>query len=553
VKQTATASPEDPGFTPKIAEAERAEFRAQDHTQAAALYREAIALARTDTDRAAARIALARVLARSGDKPEAARIYRELLNLPSPLVDDQGHSFASSAAYGLTQLHIGEKEALDRVARDLEPGTPLTPSQAVRLRLVLDALQMSGNTAIRATAAAVAMERLAPRMQDFDRAAEVQESYRNLRVTTDAWRPLVTGSELWWIGKASTGASSRPLVLAVRVEEVRKSVEADWLLRQLGPSFQITFGGDGDPLGEALPGMRVSLGSEPPDPVAAAPDGPRSFYGISLFLVVILTFLGAFFLWRDTRRESRIAELRSQFVSSVSHELKTPLTSIRMFAESLQMDDEEGSGDPKERAEYLDTIVCETERLTRLLNNVLDFSRIERGQKNYRMESADLSSVVGAAVRTMRFPLAEQGFDLQVDLSEDIPPVSVDRDAIEQAVLNLLSNAMKYSGNSREIGLRLFRQNGSVLIQVSDHGVGIPAGEQLRIFEKFYRVSSKENRAISGTGLGLALVAHIVRAHEGRVEVESEPGQGSTFTIRLPLHVEEGSTGGSERPVGVHA
>jgi signal transduction histidine kinase len=237
-------------------------------------------------------------------------------------------------------------------------------------------------------------------------------------------------------------------------------------------------------------------------------------------------------MWRDTRRETRMAELRSQFVASVSHELKTPLTGIRMFAETLQM---RGMSDPELHGEYLETIVNETERLTRLLNNVLDFSKIERGQKNYHMQTAALAGVLGDVARTMRFPLAEQGFDLRMDVAADIPPMRIDRDAVEQAVLNLVSNAMKYSGESRVIDLRLFSENGSAKIQVKDRGLGIPAEEQKRIFEKFYRVPTPENRAISGTGLGLSLVAHIAEAHGGRVELESAVGQGSTFTIILPL------------------
>jgi signal transduction histidine kinase len=224
--------------------------------------------------------------------------------------------------------------------------------------------------------------------------------------------------------------------------------------------------------------------------------------------------------------------MRSQFVSSVSHELKTPLTAIRMFAETLQM---RAGADPKIQAEYLETIVNETERLTRLLNNVLDFSRIERGQKSYHMEPALLADVVHSAARTMRFPLTEQGFNFRVDVCGGLPPIRLDRDAIEQAILNLLSNAMKYSGQSRDIDLRLCAQNGSVLIQVEDRGIGIPADERERIFERFYRVPTAENRAISGTGLGLALVVHIAQAHGGRVEVESNPGAGSTFSVRLPL------------------
>jgi signal transduction histidine kinase len=231
-----------------------------------------------------------------------------------------------------------------------------------------------------------------------------------------------------------------------------------------------------------------------------------------------------------------MTELRSQFVSSVSHELKTPLTGIRMLAETLQMP---GVADSQTQSEYLNTIVSETERLTRLLNNVLDFSKIERGQKNYHMEIGSISDVLHSVARTMRFPLVEQGFDLQMEISDDVPPISFDRDAIEQAVLNLLSNAMKYSGDSHGIALRLSAENKSARIDVVDRGIGIPPEECKRIFEKFYRVQTPENRAISGTGLGLALVAHVVDAHGGSVEVQSVVGQGSTFTIRLPIQPRE--------------
>jgi signal transduction histidine kinase len=508
-------------------------------------YREALVSASEESQRAAVSLPLANALARSGAHADALRVYRELLNLPSTLTDDQGLSFTSYASLRLSESHEAEAEVLARVKRDLERTVPTSPTQAYRVRSIFETLQKSNNPEIRAASAAAAAQ-LAVRVKDLEEAAEVQENFQSLRVTPGAWQ-LYAGNALWWIGKAPTGASTRPLILAVRIDEIRKAVETERHARSPEPSFRIVTNNDSsEPLGESLPGVRVAFGPEPAEAAATAPVAARSFYGLSLFLVVMLTFVGAFFLWSDTRRESRLAELRSQFVASVSHELKTPLTSIRMFAESLQMDDETGTGDPKERAEYLDTIVCESERLTRLLNNVLDFSRIERGQKNYHLESEELPSVVGAAVRTMRFPLAEQGFDLHVDLCEDLPPLKVDRDAIEQAILNLMNNAMKYSGKSREIGLRLCRQNGNALIQISDYGIGIPAGEQRRIFEKFYRVPSKENRAISGTGLGLALVAHIAEAHGGTVDVDSTPGKGSTFSIRLPLI----SVGPTVRPAG---
>jgi len=232
------------------------------------------------------------------------------------------------------------------------------------------------------------------------------------------------------------------------------------------------------------------------------------------------------------RRELHLAELRSQFVSSVTHELKTPLTAIRMFAETLLMG---RTTDQRLQAEYLQTIVNESERLTRLLNNVLDFAKIEQGKKTYRLEPASLADVVGAAARAMDYPLAQQGFALRVQVDEGLPPVRADADALQQAILNLLTNAMKYSGESREIDLRLRRENGDALIEVTDRGVGIAVEEQERIFEKFYRAPTPENGLIPGAGLGLALAEHIAAAHGGRVAVRSAPGQGSTFTIRLPL------------------
>jgi signal transduction histidine kinase len=322
--------------------------------------------------------------------------------------------------------------------------------------------------------------------------------------------------------------------VAVRGKDIFEAIEAQHA--RSGADLRIVSGSvAGEPLGDSLPGLRLSFAGPQ---AASSPPGFSQFYLAALILVLGLTFVGGYLVWRDTRRELRMSDLRSQFVANVSHELKTPLTSIRMFAEALQI---KGLADEKKHDQYLDTIVNESERLTRLLNNVLDFSRIERGQKSYRKEPVSLAEVVNDAARTMKYPLARQGFELQLDVSGDLPAIHVDRDAVEQAILNLLTNAMKYSGNSREIGLRLARRNGTAVIQVSDHGIGIPESEQSLIFEKFYRVPGVENEAISGTGLGLALVSHIAAAHGGTASVESVPGTGSTFSLILPLNEENGN------------
>jgi two-component system phosphate regulon sensor histidine kinase PhoR len=251
--------------------------------------------------------------------------------------------------------------------------------------------------------------------------------------------------------------------------------------------------------------------------------------------VIIFALLGGYLLWRDVRRDLDLAEIRSQFAASVSHELKTPLTAIRMFAETVRLG---RIKDETTRAEYLDTIINESERLSRLLNNVLDISRIEQGRKLYQPRLQALAPILQTAARTMDYPLRQQGFSLRVEIEDGLPEVCVDADALEQALLNLIGNAIKYSGTSREIGLELVREGPWALVRVIDRGVGIPPGDRQRIFEKFYRLPSPENRQVPGTGLGLALVAHFVQEHGGRVEVDGAPGCGSTFSIYLRLEAE---------------
>jgi signal transduction histidine kinase len=166
--------------------------------------------------------------------------------------------------------------------------------------------------------------------------------------------------------------------------------------------------------------------------------------------------------------------------------------------------------DEQTRSEYLATIMNESERLTRLVDNVLDFSKIEQGKKVYHMRPTVLTDVVRSAARAMHYPLAQAGFALQVSMDDQLPAVEADADALQQAILNLLSNAMKYSGPASQIDLRLSRVDSQAVIEVTDRGIGIPPEEQPRVFEKFYRVRSPQTDAVGGTGLGLTLVKHIV-------------------------------------------
>jgi signal transduction histidine kinase len=241
---------------------------------------------------------------------------------------------------------------------------------------------------------------------------------------------------------------------------------------------------------------------------------------------------GSYLFWRDVRRDLETAEMRSQFVASVSHELKTPLAAIRMFAETLQMG---RLRDPEKREEYLETIVNESRRLDRLLANVLDFSKIEQGKQNFRFAKTSFAAILDTAARAMDYPLRQRGFNLRLRFEDGIPDIQADADAVLQAVLNLLDNAMKYSGDAREIDLILEREGQAAAIRVMDRGVGIPESEQRRIFKKFYRLSDPRNAGVTGAGLGLSLAAQIAKAHGGRIDVRSRPGEGSVFSILLPL------------------
>lgn len=264
-----------------------------------------------------------------------------------------------------------------------------------------------------------------------------------------------------------------------------------------------------------------------------------SLWLISLLLLSIL--LGAYIFIRRARREAYLSQMKSTFVSNVSHELRTPLASIKMLAELLEMQlagqSVTASENFKARAEnYLGIIRRECSRLGRLIENVLDFSKIERGIKQYSFEYEDPAAVVRMAVDSFRPHAEEQGFTLALDIAEPLPELRLDADAISQVILNLLSNAVKYSDAVKDIRVRAYQRNTNVVIDVSDHGIGIAAAELSKVFEDFYRADQRLNsQKQGGMGLGLTLARQIVRAHGGEISVRSEEGQGSTFTFTLPI------------------
>jgi signal transduction histidine kinase len=256
------------------------------------------------------------------------------------------------------------------------------------------------------------------------------------------------------------------------------------------------------------------------------------FHYTVLAALCVLMVGGIWLTYRNVSREMNLARLKSDFVANVSHELRTPLALIRLYAETLEL----GRLTAKEKyQEYFRIIREESERLTALINNILDFSRIEAGRKEYEFKETNLADLVRSTLDSYRFQIEQNGFAFEENISSDVPPVIVDREAIARSLLNLVNNALKYSKDQKYIGVSLYRANSRVNLEVRDHGIGIAANEQEKIFEKFYRCGDPLVHNIKGSGLGLSLVRHIARAHGGEVLVESTLEKGSKFTIALPL------------------
>ena len=273
--------------------------------------------------------------------------------------------------------------------------------------------------------------------------------------------------------------------------------------------------------------LRVAQ-KDPPNPV----DRKALFDSILIGCAVVVIVGGLAVLGFGIRRERRLSDLKSEFISNVSHELKTPLSIISMFGEMLANG---RTKNPEQAHEYAEIIWRESVRLGRLIDNVLDFAKIERGMGVYEFaDDADVGEVVDRAVELSGRRVAAADMTLEVELEPDLPRVRLDGNAFTLAVLNLIDNAIKYAVDGKKIALSLKQQADRVVLAVRDWGPGIDPEEQDRIFERFYRAKAVRLKPIRGSGIGLALVQHIARAHGGDVEVASTP-EGSTFSIWLPV------------------
>jgi signal transduction histidine kinase len=503
-------------------EAESREFRQHDPAAAVAAYRRLLEMARSPWEQCSARLWLGRSYLKAGMTADAERIDRAALQACGDVSDADGVPLGVYAAERLLANGKSDEAVTDFLLRRARAPQWRSPNEAFILQALLRRSSSS--------AAAEALRTLAVEIRNAEQISTlVQDMHDRLGVLQRASRSgpgdlawMGYGDEPWLLTLVSPTSFAPPVIMAV---SSRRIVPEGVTLR-VGPMA------DAFPLGDGFVDLHVQW---PPGRFTVPPPVPGVLYASMLCVVFGAALLAGYLLLRDVHRETETAAMRSHFVASVSHELKTPLTSIRAHAETLLLGRADSAATT---ADYLKTILSESERLTRLVDSVLEFSRIEQGRKTYHLQPTQLEDVVRSAAKTMEYALSQLGFTLTISSDGSAPTLLADPEALTQAILNLLGNAMKYSGEARSIDMRIGTRDGEAFVDVVDHGIGIARDDQSRIFERFHRVQSIETAGIAGTGLGLPLARHVVEAHRGRIAVVSDPGRGSTFSVRIPLQAQ---------------
>jgi len=258
----------------------------------------------------------------------------------------------------------------------------------------------------------------------------------------------------------------------------------------------------------------------------------RGIYFYMFLLIGGILIFGLILTVRIVAHELELAKMKSDFVSTISHEFKSPLTSIRQLAEMLQT----GRVPSEERRQkYYDTLLEQSERLSLLTDNVLNFAKMEEGRKEFEFEKNDIGALLLEIVSAVQDRVRHEDFEIQLKIEKSLPSIMADSASISQSITNLIDNAIKFSGKAKRVVIKSFTEDQYLVISVQDFGIGIKKEELDKVFDRFYRGGDELTRTVKGSGLGLTLVKQIVEAHKGKVHVESEPGQGSTFTIRLPF------------------
>ena len=521
--------------------AEKVEFQDREYLRAAAAFRK-LTTSRNPAVRASALLGMGRSQRKAEELEAALLTFEELAGMGSVLVDSLPAELVARHSRCTLFQRLGQQEALEREARELRVGLaegrwPL--SQAAYRFYADEAAEWSGGI------------QLVPSAGDHALIAGVA-------VLGQEWqqrggRPTPEGRQIVFAEAASAlllwrQTRSYTIGFVLGQDFLAKSwlglpgleVERNLSLALTGPNGRRVLG---EPLqnhgqqairspGESRLPWTLHVASRDPEMDRAGLSRRRNILFAGFAMAGLLFSLSIFFMGRAVAREMEVAQLRSEFVASVSHDFQTPLTSLRQVAEVLATD---RIGSEDRRQKYYDVLQRQTKRLHRLVKGLLDFARMEAGAMRFRVESFTAAGFVEKVVAEFRTESPDRTQQIRAELPDSTARIQADREALAQALWNLLDNATKYSPRDSVIHVRVRITPSTVEISVADQGTGIEEHEKKAIFQKFVRGSSSKRSPAAGTGLGLAMVDRIVRAHNGRVTLESRPGEGSTFTIVLPL------------------
>jgi signal transduction histidine kinase len=566
-------------FSRMFRRGETYEYSRKDYSRAARAYRESAAFASTEREKAIALGAMGRCLIAAGKLTEARQGYEDLRQNHSRIQDRAGHFFGLTAAL---QIHEIEKrlkreaaglQALLGVYQDLRDGEwPVSRPEYEFLASEIQALTEADLKAIDAPEIDTAYRALKDRPSPYLDALIFTEFLRRdvvPRIKERVGASPIRGAPrlqpdrlLTRLGDGYRLVSYSPLPNFDRQRTYYGGIcweleplRADLLSRILGEVSK-KLGLTLETIGESRPGSarqddtpaardalslsfrefalpwKLRVTQPELEALEGAARRETLVYGALLAFVVVLMLFGAALLARDISRESETTRLRTEFVHNISHELKTPLTLIRLYGETLQRKE---NLTEEQRRESYEIITKESERLSHLIDNVLDSSRIDMGRKEFHFARGSLSRVVQETLDSYRYHLGKKGFQVHEEIASDLPQMAFDREAIAGALINLLANAMKFSPDRKDITVRLFRRGGVAVIQVEDRGIGIARQDLAGVFTRFYRAQGSVVSGTHGSGLGLSLVKHMAEAHGGSVEVESELGEGSVFSVMLPI------------------
>jgi len=536
-----------------LARLARSQAQVGRHEEAVATWDRAIQIAGSPRSNAEARLGKAQSLVGVGRDQQALDVLADLYADHAALRDTYGFRIGDLAALLRAEVSFARDPdvgatALQQLVDDLlaarwtvgEEGEPAVIREALRLLEGRVSTEWMGRARARLNekyhqlvwSARVATElELVP-----NRTQEGAFRYPGARPDSPSlWAFYREGEDVYAWSFSVQALSTDLRLAAARLDQLDSDLRAELMAPgQLIDNAALTSVG----LGPKLPAYSLAVVPDDMDALVGQKRRRRTTRVAIVLIAVFMVSVGVVNAAQVISREVENARIKADFAANVSHELRSPITQIRLKGEALQL----GLVDEGEDMEqHFDAIVHEAERLSRLVDNVLDFAAIERGVKTYHLRADDLLSVVWTLCETHRGTIEERGLRIELDLPDDLPPVWFDREAIGQVITNLLSNASKYGADGGWVGVSVRAESRTVEVAVADRGMGIPADELDHVFDEFFRSTDPEVRRRKGTGIGLAIVRYIVEAHRGSIRVESRRGEGTTFTFTLPTTPPDGA------------